>query len=108
MISREYYWGFFFLFAAVIILFIGIWKFVVYIEHSYVLLFKIWEYIFYSITIVFVFISIASMIKSFYYARRDLTGKKTVRPYVKIIVLLAVLYNIYNIFLIIDVIERWE
>ncbi|MFX1315301.1 MAG: hypothetical protein ACFE9T_05520 [Promethearchaeota archaeon] len=107
MISREYYWGFFFLFAAIIILSISIWKFIVYIEHSYILLFKIWEYIFYGIAIIMVLVSIAGMIRSFYYARRDLTGKQTVKPYVKLLVLLAVLYNIYNIFLIIDVIERW-
>jgi len=108
MLYREYLWGFFFLFASVFILFISTWKLLVFLErYAIIEVFKIWEYFFYYLEVIVILVSIYSMIRSFQYATRDLTFKKTVRLYVKIIVLIAILYSIYNIFLTIEVLERW-
>lgn len=108
MLYREYLWGFFFLFASVFILFISTWKFLVFLErYTFIELFKVWEFLFLYLEVIVVLVSIYSMIRSFQYAIRDLIGEKTVRLYVKIIVLIAILYSVYNIFLTIEVLERW-
>lgn len=73
MRNRELIWGLLFLFASVFFLFISLWKFFVYLEHSYILLFKIGEYLFFVYSLVITSAAIAAMVRSFYYARTDLT-----------------------------------
>ena len=100
-------WGFFFLFSAVFIISISLWVFYVYMEHTYILLFKIWEYIFFISSAIITIVAIGAMIRSFNYAKTDLTYEKTVRWYIKVIVLGTFFFKFYNIYLAIDILLRW-
>jgi len=107
MIHREWIWGFLFLLSVVFIILISLWKFFVYLEISYILLFKVWEYISFIYAAIVTLIAIGAMIRSFYYAKTDLTYEKTVRWYIKVIVIGSVFYYFYTIFLVIDILMRW-
>ncbi|MFW9999482.1 MAG: hypothetical protein ACFE88_05145 [Candidatus Hermodarchaeota archaeon] len=107
MKNRELLWGFIFLFSAIFIIYISIWKFFVYLEISFILLFKIWEYIFFLYALIITSVALAAMVRSFYYFRKDLTEEKTVKWYIKVMVVVSVLYYLYNIYIVIDVILRW-
>ncbi|MFX1436053.1 MAG: hypothetical protein ACFFAA_02450 [Promethearchaeota archaeon] len=107
MRNREWLWGFCFLLSAIFVVIISIWKYIVYLEASYIILFQWWEIIFFIYAIIVTLIAIGGMIRSFYYARRDLTDQKTVSWYIKVIVIVSVFYYAYNIYLVIDVILRW-
>jgi hypothetical protein len=107
MRHREWLWGFCFLFSAIFIVVISLWKFFVYLGISFIVLFTWWEYIFFIYATIVTLIAIGAMIKSFSYARKDITDQKTVRWYIKVIVIASVFYYVYNIYLVIDVILRW-
>ena len=102
MRNRELFWGFFFLFSAIFILFISIWRFNVYWEHSYILLFQSWEYISLIYAIIITLVAFRAMFTSFYNL-----DKKPVNSYIKVIVLASVVYYVYNIYLTIDILLRW-
>ncbi len=105
MRNRELLWGLFFLFSAVFIFCISLWKFFVYFE--LILMFKFWEIIIFLYSLIVTSVALAAMVRSFYYSRTDLTEEKSVRLYIKIIVIGSVFFYLYNIYLVIDVILRW-
>ena len=105
MRNRELLWGLFFLFSAVFIFCISLWKFFVYFELIH--LFKLWEVIIYLYSLIVTSVALAAMVRSFYYSRTDLTEEKSVRLYIKIIVIGSVFFFLYNIYLVVDVILRW-
>lgn len=107
MAYREFLWGLFFLFSAVSILVISFWKFLVYLEHSFIILFIIWEYLIFFCAIIVSIVAIVSMVISFYYVRTDITEEKSGSLYIKIIVIISVLFYFYDIFLVIDILNRW-
>lgn len=107
MRNRELLWGLFFLFSAVFILCISLWKLFVYLEHSYIRIFEMWEYIIFLYSVIVTSVALAAMVRSFYYSRTDLTEEKSVKLYIKIIVIGSVFFYLYNIYLVIDVLSRW-
>ena len=104
---RELFWGFFFLFSAVFIFFVSLWKFKTYLEISYIILLVIFEYILLIFSIIITTVAIVAMIRSFYYFRTDLTEEKTIKWYTKIIIIGSDFFYLYLISLIIEVLIRW-
>jgi len=107
MRNRELFWGFFFLFSAVFILYVSLWKFITYLEISYIILLVIFEYISLIYSIIITTVAIVAMVRSFYYFRTDLTEEKTIKWYTKIIIIGSDFFYLYLIFLIIEVLIRW-
>jgi len=107
MIYREWMWGFFFLLSAVFIISISLWSLFIYLEHSYILFFEFFEYILFIYSVIITLVAIGAMVRSFYYAKTDLTYEKTVRWYIKVIVIGNLFFYFYNIYLVIDIILRW-
>ena len=107
MIYREWMWGFFFLLSAVFIISISLWSLFIYLEHSYILFFEFFEYILFIYSVIITLVAIGAMVRSFYYAKTDLTYEKTVRWYIKVIVIGTLFFKLYNIYLIIDILLRW-
>lgn len=70
-------------------------------------MFKFWEIIIFLYSLIVTSVALAAMVRSFYYSRTDLTEEKSVRLYIKIIVIGSVFFYLYNIYLVIDVILRW-
>lgn len=107
MRNRELLWGLFFLFSAVFIFCISLWKLFVYLEHSAILIFEFWEWIIFLYSLIVTSVALAAMVRSFYNSRTDLTEEKSIRLYIKIIVIGSVFFYLYNIYIVIDIILRW-
>ncbi|MFX1409021.1 MAG: acyltransferase [Promethearchaeota archaeon] len=69
----KWMWGFFFLFSAIFIMTISFWKFYVYLEHSHILLFQIWEYISLIYSIIITLVAIRAVFTTFYSAYKKLS-----------------------------------
>ncbi|MFX1348008.1 MAG: acyltransferase family protein [Promethearchaeota archaeon] len=99
---RELFWGFFFLLSAFFILFISIYKFSVYMAHIYILLFEVWEYVTIIGSVIIALVAFKATVNSFYFS--DI---KPIKWYIKVIVIGAVIYSMYNISLIFEILSRW-
>jgi hypothetical protein len=98
----KWFWGFLYLVSAIFTLSVGIWKFTVYLEHSYILLFQVWEYIVLIYSIIITLVAMKAAYTIFYYAY-----EKPIKWYIKVMILASVLFYAYNIHLAIDIITRW-
>jgi len=52
-------------------------------------------------------VAIVAMVKSFYYARTDLTEEETTQWYTKIIIIGSDLFYLYLIFQIVEILITW-
>ncbi len=104
---RELFWGFYFLFSAVFIFYVSLWKFKTYLEISYIILLIIYEYTILIFSLIITIVAIVAMVRSFYYFRTDLTEEKTITWYTKIIIIGSDFFYLYLISLIIEVLIRW-
>jgi peptidoglycan/LPS O-acetylase OafA/YrhL len=98
----KWFWGFIYLFSAIFTISVGLWKFTVYLEHSYILLFQVWEYIVLIYSIIITLVALKAAYTSFYYA-----DEKPIKWYIKVMILASVLFYAYNIHLAIEIITRW-
>jgi hypothetical protein len=105
---RELLWGFFYLFSAVFITYIAIWKFNVYLDFAvYMVLIVAFEYFALIFGLIIAIVASVAMVKSFYYERTDLTEEESTRWYTKVIVLGSDLFYFYLIFQVLNILATW-